>query len=166
MSTAPTAQDAPLRHGVTVRHNFETAHRLPHLSGKCENLHGHSWWAEVSVAAPELSAGTVVEFGAFKSGLRAWIDANLDHGAMLGADDPLAKALPDLGSRVYRFGAADPAPAERFAAGLPYPTVEAVAELLGRVAADLLGSLDTAPGARLRSVHVQETHVNRAEWTG
>jgi 6-pyruvoyltetrahydropterin/6-carboxytetrahydropterin synthase len=56
-----------MTHLVTIRHNFETAHRLPHLPGKCQSLHGHSWWAEVTVAASELSrGGLVVEFGALK----------------------------------------------------------------------------------------------------
>ncbi|MFC7328857.1 6-pyruvoyl trahydropterin synthase family protein [Marinactinospora rubrisoli] len=151
-------------HSVTVRHNFETAHRLPHLAGKCMNLHGHSWWVESTVAAPALRDGTVVEFGLFKAELRTWIDTHLDHGAMLGADDPLAKLLPDCSSKLFRFGAAAPSPAERFAADLPYPTVEAVAELLARVSADLLLGLDHAPGARVRRVRVTETHVNAAEW--
>ncbi|PRX97830.1 6-pyruvoyl trahydropterin synthase family protein [Allonocardiopsis opalescens] len=149
---------------VTVRHNFETAHRLPHLAGKCVNLHGHSWWAEVTVTAPGLLDGTVVRFSAFKAELREWIDRHLDHGAMLGAADPLAKLLPDCGSRVFRFGAADPLPHERPAADLPYPTVEAVAELLARVSTGLVARLDRAPGARVTRVHITETHVNAAEW--
>ncbi|MBV2365563.1 6-pyruvoyl tetrahydropterin synthase family protein [Streptomonospora nanhaiensis] len=160
---AATARPAA-EHAVAVRHNFETAHRLPHLAGKCENLHGHSWWAEVTVTAPRLAEGTVVEFGSFKAGLRSWIDTQLDHGAMLGSADPLAKLLPDHGCKVFRFGAADPRPAERFARDLAYPTVEAVAELVARVAADLLAALPCAPGARVSAVCVSETHVNTAQW--
>ncbi|SDY98626.1 6-pyruvoyltetrahydropterin/6-carboxytetrahydropterin synthase [Amycolatopsis xylanica] len=151
-------------HTVLVRHNFETAHRLPHLAGKCLNLHGHSWWMEATVSAPSLTAGTVVEFGDLKRRVRDWIDTHLDHGAMLGAADPLACLLLEHKSKVFRFGAGDPDPAERFAEDLAYPTVEAVAELLARVVGDALGSLDHAPGAFVSRVSVSETHVNAAEF--
>ncbi|MDA0564173.1 6-carboxytetrahydropterin synthase [Streptomonospora sp. S1-112] len=154
-----------MTHRIRVRHNFETAHRLPHLGGKCVNLHGHSWWAEVSVSAPALAGdGTVVEFGAFKKALRAFVDTHLDHGAMLGADDPLAAFLLEQGSKVYRFGESAPAEAERYARDLPHPTVEAVAVMLGRVAEDLLGRQERAAGARVTAVEVTETHVNTAEY--
>ncbi|MGW4694852.1 6-pyruvoyl trahydropterin synthase family protein [Kitasatospora cineracea] len=154
-----------MTHTVTVRHNFETAHRLPHLSGKCENLHGHSWWAEITVAAPVLAAGTVVEFGAFKRALREWIDTFLDHGAMLGANDPLAPVLAGQGSKLFRFGADDPTEQEQHAAGLLWPSVEAVAELLSRVAAEALHTLPRAAGAYVSHVRVAETAVNAASWT-
>ncbi|ROR42930.1 6-pyruvoyl trahydropterin synthase family protein [Kitasatospora cineracea] len=153
-----------MTHTVTVRHNFETAHRLPHLSGKCENLHGHSWWAEITVTAPVLAAGTVVEFGAFKRALREWIDTFLDHGAMLGANDPLAPVLAGQGSKLFRFGADDPTEQEQHAAGLQWPSVEAVAELLSRVAAEALRTLPRAAGAYVSHVRVAETAVNAAAW--
>jgi 6-pyruvoyltetrahydropterin/6-carboxytetrahydropterin synthase len=28
---------------VTIRHSFEAGHRLAHIPGKCQSLHGHSW---------------------------------------------------------------------------------------------------------------------------
>ena len=81
-------------HRVSVAHTFEAAHRLPHLPGKCVSLHGHSWRVEVTVTAPRPDRnGIVVEFGAWKKALRSWIDQHLDHGTMLGADDPLIGAL-------------------------------------------------------------------------
>lgn len=140
-----------MSHLVTVRHNFETAHRLPHLPGKCQSLHGHSWWAEVTVAAPALPpGGIVVEFGPFKKRLRAWIDEHLDHGAMLGAEDPLLPLLRSHGSKVYEVAG--------------WPTVEATAELLAQVAGDILFDLPRAAYAHVSRVHVTETHVNGATW--
>ncbi|MCF6471270.1 6-carboxytetrahydropterin synthase [Nonomuraea sp. MG754425] len=148
-----------MTHQIRVRHNFETAHRLPHLAGKCVNLHGHSWWAEVTVRAGRLSEDqTVVEFGAFKKALRAFIDEHLDHGAMLGAGDPLAPLLAAHGSKVYLFG--EPP----YARDLPYPTVEAVAVLLARVAQVILDDQPRAAGATVSRVEVTETHVNAAEF--
>lgn len=153
-------------HEVGLRHNFETGHRLPHLAGKCTSLHGHSWWVDVTIKAPELTTGTVVEFGAYKAGLRGWIDHYLDHGLMLGTDDPLVQCLNDRG-KVFRFG--EPRPTdehgEGLASDLPWPTVENVALLLARAAARVLAQQVRAPGAQVCRVDVQETHVNRASWT-
>lgn len=142
---------------ITVRHNFETGHRLPHLPGKCQNLHGHSWWVEVTVAT-HVETDLVVEYGTFKKALRGWIDSRLDHGLMLGADDPLATLLDPHG-KVFVFGQ-HPA-----AHGLPWPTVENVAKMLGRVAALLLNDLPRAQDTVVARVRVHETHVNSATWT-
>lgn len=145
---------------ITVSHNFETGHRLPHLSGKCENLHGHSWWAEVTVATP-VDTEVVVEFGTFKKALRGWIDTHLDHGLMLGAADPLLDVLSGAG-KVYRFGGVTTP--EHPAHGLEWPTVENVARLLGRVAAQELAQIPRAQDATVVDVLVSETHVNSARW--
>jgi 6-pyruvoyltetrahydropterin/6-carboxytetrahydropterin synthase len=140
---------------VQVRHNFETAHRLPELGGKCVNLHGHSWWLEATVTAVVGDPGEVVcEFGALKVALRTWVDANLDHGAMLGVADPLLPALSDAG-RVFVFGKDEPA------ADLPWPTVEATAHLLTRVTTGIAADLD--PRLVVTHMRVTETHVNAAE---
>lgn len=138
-------------HLVTVRHNFETAHRLPHLPGKCQSLHGHSWWATVTVSGPQLGAGVLVEFGAFKMALRGWIDEHLDHGTMLGHEDPLRLALLAAGCKVYIMDG--------------WPTVEHVAAMLAKRSAELLEDLTRAPGTAVTEVRVRETHVNEAAWT-
>jgi 6-pyruvoyltetrahydropterin/6-carboxytetrahydropterin synthase len=159
---------------VTVSHNFETGHRLPHLGGKCQSLHGHSWWAYITItSAKDPRYGTVVEFGAAKRVLRAWIDEHLDHGVMLGAADPLIAPLAADGRcKVFVFGKEptsgrfgsepvdDPA---RFARTLPWPTVENVAELIGRVGWHLVQPLVDHDEFTV-SCRVTETHVNAAEW--
>lgn len=154
------------RHRITITHAFEAAHRLPHLGGKCRNIHGHSWRVEVAVAAPSLSGdGTVVEFGPFKQALRRWIDDHLDHGAMLGTGDSLLAAFQADGSKVFRFGAStdDSLSPETFAADLSWPTVENVAVLLGRASTQLLLALPHADNAYVARVAIDETAVNRAE---
>ena len=138
-------------HEVTVRHNFETAHRLPHLDGKCQSVHGHSWWANVTVTADQLAGGLVVEFGPFKAALRAWIDTHLDHGSMLGPDDPLVPVLRSQGCKVHEVPG--------------WPTVENVAAMIADQAGTILGGLVRAPGAAVTRVRVTETHVNEASWT-
>jgi 6-pyruvoyltetrahydropterin/6-carboxytetrahydropterin synthase len=137
-------------HEITIKHNFETAHRLPHLPGKCQSLHGHSWWCHVTVSGPELAAGTLVEFGAFKAGLRGWIDRELDHGTMLGPDDPLVPLLRAERCKVREVEG--------------WPTVENVAVMLAAVASAELRKLVTAPRCTVTRVRVTETHVNEAAW--
>ncbi|UUV28532.1 6-carboxytetrahydropterin synthase [Amycolatopsis roodepoortensis] len=162
------AAAAPTAHLISIEHTFETAHRLPHLNGKCTSLHGHSWRVTVSVCAPALSSdGTVVEFGALKAGVRQWIDTHLDHGTMLGIRDPLAMHLATAGSKVFRFGANNREAVgseEVLAADLPWPTVEAVAVLLRRASQAVLVGLPCAPEASVGRVFVRETHLNAASY--
>ena len=151
-------------HTVCVRHNFETAHRLPHLGGKCANFHGHSWWVQVAISVNRLSGdATVVEFGAYKSLLRGWIDSHLDHVTMIGRADPLCAPLVADGTKLLVFGTDEPDP--ELVKDLDWPTVENVAVLLGRVAADQLTACPGAHAAWVSLVRVSETHVNTAEWS-
>ena len=154
-----------MTHAIAIRHNFETAHRLPCLGGKCANLHGHSWWANITVAGPVLDEGILVEYGALKARVRGWIDARLDHGTMLGSDDPLLEALLAAGCKVYRFGAADADDDEKHAHDLAWPTVENVAVMLARATAAVLDDVPHASGCRVSSVVVTETAVNEASFT-
>jgi 6-pyruvoyltetrahydropterin/6-carboxytetrahydropterin synthase len=135
---------------VTVKHNFETAHRLPCLPGKCQSLHGHSWWVEWLFDAPMDENGITLEYGALKKQLRTWVDRYLDHGTMLGHEDNLIEFAPMLG-KVFIFGPGGGYPFK------PWPTVEAVAEMLGYQASILAGICPI-------EVRVQETHVNAAIW--
>lgn len=149
---------------VTIAHNFETGHRLPILPGKCQNLHGHSWWAEITVTAPATAGGVVVEFGKFKKAMRGWIDTYLDHGLMLGAADPLLPHLRAEG-KVFVFDTDTSQVSSEYTMGLAWPTVENVATMLARVAAAQLDGIERAPGTAVTSVTVRETHVNAATWT-
>lgn len=89
---------------------------------------------------------------------------HLDHATMLGARDRLIEPLITENSRVFCFGATRPADvAEQFADGLPWPTVEAIAVLLGRVARSvLISGLPRADSARVERVLVRETRLNTA----
>lgn len=64
---------------VTVRAEFNSAHRLRDYKGKCENLHGHNWQVEVCVKNEVLDiAGMVVDFGNLKRDLNKILES-LDH---------------------------------------------------------------------------------------
>jgi 6-pyruvoyltetrahydropterin/6-carboxytetrahydropterin synthase len=73
-----------MRYLLTKRVRFEAAHRLPQHDGKCARLHGHSWHAEVEVAATGLhatgpKAGMAVDFGDIAAPLNQLVESHLDH---------------------------------------------------------------------------------------
>lgn len=137
---------------VAVEHTFEAGHRLPHIEGKCQSLHGHSWsvLAEVTSATPQ-HEDVLIEFAIVKRVLRAWIDSRLDHGLMLGYDDVLLGVLPAHG-KVYAMGS------DEYSEGLMWPTVENVAALIANVV-----RIDL-PDVRVVRVTVRETPTNQASW--
>ncbi len=64
---------------LTVTSYFSGAHRLRYLHGKCEELHGHNWKVEVSVASSKLSQeGVVIDFKVLKQKMEKVIKT-LDH---------------------------------------------------------------------------------------
>lgn len=76
-------------YGLKTEASFDSAHFLTDYYGKCENLHGHRWRVEVTLAADKLQvAGTmrdmVVDFGEFKAAVRAAAE-ELDHTFLVEA---------------------------------------------------------------------------------
>ncbi len=52
---------------LTVKTHFAAAHQLKMVAEKCENLHGHNWKIDVTVAGNELNeAGVIIDFGELK----------------------------------------------------------------------------------------------------
>jgi 6-pyruvoyltetrahydropterin/6-carboxytetrahydropterin synthase len=64
---------------VTVEEMFAAGHALRGYKGKCENVHGHNYRVEVTVAGGELdSIGLLVDFADVKRLIRGVV-ARLDH---------------------------------------------------------------------------------------
>lgn len=65
---------------LTVREGFSSAHALRHYQGKCENLHGHNYLAEMVVEGETLTKDTelVTDFSILKKILREEL-AKIDH---------------------------------------------------------------------------------------
>ena len=102
---------------VTKRIEFCYGHRLLDYDGVCKHPHGHNAVAEIEVQSDTLDARNMVcDFSDIKRVLKGWVDRELDHRMILRKDDPLVKALQDLGEPVFRV-------AEN-------PTVEYIARLL------------------------------------
>lgn len=64
---------------LTIHTHFAAAHNLINYQGDCENLHGHNWKVEVTVAARELDkAGLGIDFKLLKKETNRVLD-QLDH---------------------------------------------------------------------------------------
>jgi 6-pyruvoyltetrahydropterin/6-carboxytetrahydropterin synthase len=87
---------------VTREIAFCYGHRLLNYQGKCRHLHGHNARAVITLQGAELdSRGMLVDFADIKEKIHRWIDENLDHNMLLGAEDPLLPALRERGERVF-----------------------------------------------------------------
>ena len=64
---------------VRVEEMFSSGHALRGYRGKCENVHGHNYKLEVSVAGEQLnSIGLLIDFVELRGAIRALVD-KLDH---------------------------------------------------------------------------------------
>jgi len=64
---------------VTIIKSFSAAHLLAQIGGKCEELHGHNFRVEVTVAAPDLNeSGLLIDFRVVKKWLSVILD-QMDH---------------------------------------------------------------------------------------
>lgn len=121
----------------TRKLEFDAAHRVMQHESKCRHLHGHRYTVEVTVAASDLDdLGRVIDFGVVKAELGAWIDAHLDHGAILNEKDTrLIELCRDEGWRVFTMPG--------------NPTAENLAELLFEQAETLFGDRVTVAHVRV-----------------
>ncbi len=64
---------------VTIIKSFSAAHLLAEIGGKCEELHGHNFKVEVTVAAKKLNShGLLIDFRFLKKVLGEILD-DIDH---------------------------------------------------------------------------------------
>lgn len=77
-----------LKMSVTKRFRFEAAHYLPTYSGKCFNLHGHSYKLEVEVSGKPQEDGMVVDFSELKQAVTQLVVDKLDHTQLNSAAIP------------------------------------------------------------------------------
>ncbi len=79
---------------LTVRESFSSAHALRNYQGKCENMHGHNYLAELVVEGDTLTEDTelVADFTVLKKILREELE-KLDH-CFLNDTPPFDKINP------------------------------------------------------------------------
>jgi 6-pyruvoyltetrahydropterin/6-carboxytetrahydropterin synthase len=130
---------------VTKRIDFCYGHRLLDYDGVCAHPHGHNAIAEIEIGASTLDPrNMVVDFNDIKDAVKGWIDRELDHRMILRSDDPLVKALRELGEPMYLLES--------------NPTVERISRLIFDVARE--------QGLQVVRVTVWETPSAWATFTG
>jgi 6-pyruvoyltetrahydropterin/6-carboxytetrahydropterin synthase len=72
---------------IKVEYHFDSAHFLAGYAGKCANIHGHRWVAEVEVGSDTLieegpKRGMVVDFSDLKKDLKALLEI-YDHALII-----------------------------------------------------------------------------------
>jgi 6-pyruvoyltetrahydropterin/6-carboxytetrahydropterin synthase len=73
---------------VLRRIRFCAGHRLLGHGGKCENLHGHNYIADIYVTGQGVdSIGRIVDFAELKQRFKGWIDDHWDHGFIVFEQD-------------------------------------------------------------------------------
>lgn len=66
-------------YNISIRTEFNSAHKLRDYKGKCEGLHGHNWTVEVVVGGQRLNKiGMLVDFTDLKKEVSELLD-QLDH---------------------------------------------------------------------------------------
>lgn len=64
---------------LTVRGDFEAAHKIVGYEGKCKQLHGHNWSVEAVVRGSELDRlGVLIDFKVLKGALKGVLE-EFDH---------------------------------------------------------------------------------------
>jgi 6-pyruvoyltetrahydropterin/6-carboxytetrahydropterin synthase len=86
---------------LTIQTSFAAAHNLLQYQGDCENLHGHNWKVDVTVAARELDkSGLGIDFKILKAETRRLLET-LDHKYL--NDLPMFKGLSPSSENIARF---------------------------------------------------------------
>ena len=64
---------------ISVEYSFAAGHALRGYKGKCENVHGHNYKVQVTVAGEQLnSAGLLMDFVDLRAAIKALVE-RLDH---------------------------------------------------------------------------------------
>jgi 6-pyruvoyltetrahydropterin/6-carboxytetrahydropterin synthase len=136
---------------VTKEFSFEMAHALSRYDGKCENVHGHTYYLSITVAGfPEESPGSVkcgmvMDFSDLKMLVQENILDPFDHALVLNNGDPRTGLLANVSTKIIL---------------TPYqPTCEnLILDFVGRLSAFFSGSV------WLHSLRLRETPTSYAEW--
>jgi len=64
---------------ITKEFSFDSAHYLTDYYGKCEQMHGHTYWLKVTVEGKVQENGMVIDFALLKQIVKNRILNKLDH---------------------------------------------------------------------------------------
>ena len=138
---------------VTKRFHFEMAHTLYEYDGLCRNIHGHSYYLEVTLIGEPRSEpkhpkdGMVMDFGQIKELVKTQIVNRFDHALMV--NNLIPEKQKELLSQTT----------ERFIVVDFQPTSENIVVYIAGILQQQLPS-----GVNLFSVRLFETATSFAEW--
>lgn len=140
---------------ISVGHNVEMAHRLFQTPGKCEAIHGHSWWIEITLGGEVHDTGMLngLDFGLVKSAFRRELDTFYDHHVLLNKRDPWAQPIHLVSGQLVELPGLQTMNGD--------PTTENFADRIGRWVVETFINYQITSA----SVSVWETKVNRAGWS-
>jgi 6-pyruvoyltetrahydropterin/6-carboxytetrahydropterin synthase len=138
---------------VTKRFHFEMAHTLYEYDGLCRNIHGHSYYLEVTLIGEPRNEpkhpkdGMVMDFGEMKELVKTQIVNRFDHALMVNS------LIPEKQKEILR------QTNERFIVVDFQPTSENMVVYIAEILQQHLPS-----GVNLFSVRLYETATSFAEW--
>jgi 6-pyruvoyltetrahydropterin/6-carboxytetrahydropterin synthase len=138
---------------VTKRFHFEMAHTLYEYDGLCRNIHGHSYYLEVTLIGEPRNEpkhpkdGMVMDFGQIKEIVKTQVVNRFDHALMVN------KLIPEKQKELLR------QTTERFIVVDFQPTSENIIVYIAEILQQHLPS-----GVNLFSVRLYETATSFAEW--
>lgn len=138
---------------VTKRFHFEMAHTLYEYDGLCRNIHGHSYYLEVTLIGEPRNEpkhpkdGLVMDFGEMKELVKTQIVNRFDHALMVNS------LIPEKQKEILR------QTNERFIVVDFQPTSENMVVYIAEILQQHLPS-----GVNLFSVRLYETATSFAEW--
>jgi 6-pyruvoyltetrahydropterin/6-carboxytetrahydropterin synthase len=138
---------------ITKRFHFEMAHTLFEYDGLCRNIHGHSYYLEVTVTGEPRNEpghtkdGMVIDFGELKNLVKTNVLNVFDHALMVNqlVPEEQKELLRKLTSRVIVVAF--------------QPTSENLVVYIASILNPLLPS-----GVTLYSIRLFETETSFAEW--
>lgn len=79
---------------LTIKDKIDSAHKLIGYHGKCANIHGHTWWIEITVIGTELNPlGILMDFKDIKQLIIPRTIQRFDH-QLLNDHKPFDKINP------------------------------------------------------------------------
>lgn len=147
---------------ITCLVEWDMAHRIPLHQGKCRNLHGHRYRAEVTFSARVLTCeGFVLDFSWVKLKVKTWIDTHWDHNTVYQVGDEYMERLSEAHTEARKLVGEAGHIVDWYAMRDP-PT----AEHLARHLFERIREVMVDEHVQIESVRLYETPTASAEWVG
>ena len=87
---------------ITKTFTWDMAHRLTNHKGKCYNLHGHTYKAEITIAGDIDKNGFVMDFGDLKEIVKNSLLDEFDHSFLCYVNDDIGRQIKQHNNTLKR----------------------------------------------------------------